>query len=135
MLLILINGMGYWFVCFKWDLILYLKTFQWHFRIVKMPVTSRQHGKRLMLSLSTKKRNKQILSNYRPFSLLRICGKLAEKIIFDTIFQHLKENNVLNPNQSEFFLAIPAYISLFQLPMKYMRLLMPVPHYMLEVLS
>ena len=55
MLLILINGMGYWFVCFKWDLILYLKTFQWHFRIVKMPVTSRQHGKRLMLSLSTKK--------------------------------------------------------------------------------
>ena len=82
-----------------------------------------------------KKRNKQILSNYRPFSLLRICGKLAEKIIFDTIFQHLKENNVLNPNQSEFFLAIPAYISLFQLPMEYMRLLMPIPHYMLEVLS
>ena len=49
-----------------------------------------------------KKGNKQILSNYRPVSLLPICNKLFEKIIFDTIFQHLTANKLLNPNQSGF---------------------------------
>ena len=49
-----------------------------------------------------KKGNKQILSNYRRVSLLPICRKLFEKIIFDTIFQHLMAKNLLNPNQSGF---------------------------------
>ena len=49
-----------------------------------------------------KKGNKQILSNYRPVSLLPICSKRFEKIIFDTIFQHLMVNKLLNPNQSGF---------------------------------
>ena len=49
-----------------------------------------------------KKGNKQILSNYRPVSVLPICGKRFEKIIFDTIFQHLMANKLLNPNQSGF---------------------------------
>ena len=75
-----------------------------------------------------KKGNKQILSNYRPVSFLPICGKLFEKIIFDTIFQHLKANKLLNPNQSAFMLAILVYISSFQLSMKYMPLLMLIPH-------
>ena len=33
-----------------------------------------------------KKGNSQILNNYRPVSLLPICSKLFEKIVFDTIF-------------------------------------------------
>ena len=49
-----------------------------------------------------KKGNKQILSNYRPVSLLPICSKLFEKIIFDTIFQHLTANKLLTPKQSGF---------------------------------
>ena len=49
-----------------------------------------------------KKGNKQILSNYRPVSLLPICSKLFEKIIFNTIFQHLTANKLLNSNQSGF---------------------------------
>ena len=49
-----------------------------------------------------KKGNKQILNNYRAVSLLPICSKLFEKIIFDTIFQHLMVNKLLNPNQSDF---------------------------------
>ena len=47
-----------------------------------------------------KKGNRQILNNYRLVSLLPICSKLFEKIIFDTIFQHLTVNKLLNPNQS-----------------------------------
>ena len=58
-----------------------------------------------MLSLSTKKGNKQILNNYRPVFLLPICRKLFEKIIFDTIFQHFTVNKLLNPNQSGFNLV------------------------------
>ena len=42
------------------------------------------------------------MSNYRPVSLLPICSKLFEKIIFDTILQHLMANKLLNPNQSGF---------------------------------
>ena len=32
-----------------------------------------------------KKNNRQITSNYRPISLLPICGKILEKIIFDLL--------------------------------------------------
>ena len=55
-----------------------------------------------MLSPFKKKRNKQVLNNYQPVSLLRICSKLFEKIIFDTILQHLMLSKLLNPNQSAF---------------------------------
>ena len=49
-----------------------------------------------------KKENKQILVNYRRVSLLPVCSKLLEKIIFDTIFQHLVVTKLLNQNQSGF---------------------------------
>ena len=49
-----------------------------------------------------KKENKKILNNYRPVSLLPICSKLFERIIFDTIFQHLMVNKLRNPNQPGF---------------------------------
>ena len=55
-----------------------------------------------VVPVQKKKRNKQVLNNYRPVSLLRICSKLFEKIIFDTILQHLMLNKLLNPNQSVF---------------------------------
>ena len=49
-----------------------------------------------------KKGNKQILNNYQTVCLLPIYSKLSEKIIFDTIFQHLTVNKLFNPNQSGF---------------------------------
>ena len=33
-----------------------------------------------------KKENRQLKKNYRPISLLPICGKIFEKLIFDTIY-------------------------------------------------
>ena len=49
-----------------------------------------------------KKGNKQIPNNYRTISLLHICGKLFEKIIFNDIFQILTENKLFKPNRSGF---------------------------------
>ena len=50
---------------------------------------------------------RSLLSNahYRPISLLPCFGKIFEKIIFNTIYHFLLEENLLNPNQSGFRLA------------------------------
>ena len=49
-----------------------------------------------------KKDNRQIKSNYRPISLLPICGKILEKIVFDEVYSYLNTNNLLSKNQSGF---------------------------------
>ena len=49
-----------------------------------------------------KKGSKQISSNYRPISLLPICSKIFEKIIFKNVYNHLLANNLLTKNQSGF---------------------------------
>ena len=67
------------------------------------------------------------MNNYQPVSLLPICRKLFEKMIFDTIFQRLRVNKLLSQIIQASCLAILVYISLFQLPMKYMSLLL-IPH-------
>ena len=46
------------------------------------------------------KGDKQIIKNYRPVSLLPICGKIFEKIIFNFLFKYLEDNKLLNCNQS-----------------------------------
>ena len=49
-----------------------------------------------------KKNDRQIKSNYRPISLLPICGKLLEKIVFDHVYSYLKAQHLLSKNQSGF---------------------------------
>ena len=49
-----------------------------------------------------KKGDKQIIDIYRPVSLLPICGKIFKKLLFNSIFQFLDNNNLLNSNQSGF---------------------------------
>ena len=49
-----------------------------------------------------KKKDRQIKSNYRPISLLPICGKLLEKIVFDHVYSYLNIHNLLSKNQSGF---------------------------------
>ena len=39
-----------------------------------------------------KKRDKQILKNYRPVSLLPICGKVFERLIYNSLFEYFIEN-------------------------------------------
>ena len=49
-----------------------------------------------------KKGDKQNLKNYRPVSLLPICGKIFERLIFNEMFSFFLANNLLAPNQSGF---------------------------------
>ena len=49
-----------------------------------------------------KKSSRHCKKNYRPISLLPIFGKIFEKIIFDSVYRHLCDNNVLTPHQSGF---------------------------------
>ena len=39
-----------------------------------------------------KKEDKQLVKNYRPISLLPICGKIFEKLIFDGLYAYLSTN-------------------------------------------
>ena len=49
-----------------------------------------------------KKEDKQLVKNYRPISLLPICGKIFEKLIFDGLYLYLVSNNLITKNQSGF---------------------------------
>ena len=49
-----------------------------------------------------KKGDKQCLINYCPVSLLPICGKIFEKLIFNEMFKFFNENNLISPKQSGF---------------------------------
>ena len=44
----------------------------------------------------------QSLKNYRPISLLPICGKILEKIIFNNLYRYLNSNYFITKNQSGF---------------------------------
>ena len=49
-----------------------------------------------------KKSDKQIVKNYRPISLLPICGKIFERLLYNKIFHFFQENNLISPSQSGF---------------------------------
>ena len=55
-----------------------------------------------MSPLFTKKNDKQVIKNYRPISLLPLCSKIFEKILFNDIYAYLSSNNLLTENQSGF---------------------------------
>ena len=59
-------------------------------------------GKKETLCRVIKKNSKQLVNNYRPVSLLPICSKIFEKVIFDSIFNFMIQNNLLNSCQSCF---------------------------------
>ena len=49
-----------------------------------------------------KKGSKQLTKNYRPISLLPICGKVFERIVFKHLYNYLVSNNLITNNQSGF---------------------------------
>ena len=63
----------------------------------------------------SQKGDKQTLENYRPVPLLRICGKMLERLMFNKMFNFFIEKKLISPNK-----LISCYLSL----MRYMNLLM-----------
>ena len=49
-----------------------------------------------------RKDSRQIKSNYRPISLLPVCGKILEKIVFDDLYAFLNNHNLISSDQSGF---------------------------------
>ena len=49
-----------------------------------------------------KKGSRQEKGNYRPISLLPVCSKVFEKVLFDAVYTFLKENNLISVHQSGF---------------------------------
>ena len=49
-----------------------------------------------------KKKYRQLKINYTPISLLPICGKSLENIVFDCLYDFLNNNNLISKNQSGF---------------------------------
>ena len=48
------------------------------------------------------KHDKQFIQNYPPVLLLLICSKISKKVIFNSLFKYLNDNNLFNSNQSSF---------------------------------
>ena len=48
------------------------------------------------------KSDKQLLFNHRPVSLLPVCSKISERLIYNLMYKQLSDNNLLSPNQSGF---------------------------------
>ena len=46
--------------------------------------------------------DKKILNNYRPVSLLPICGLIFKRLIYNNLFKYFIENDLLSQNQSVF---------------------------------
>ena len=59
-----------------------------------------KNGRKLTV-LVHKKHDKPLIKNYQPVSLLPICSKIFEKVIFNSPFKYL-DDNLLNSNQSGF---------------------------------
>ena len=55
-----------------------------------------------MLSRFIKKNDKQLKESYRPISLLPICGKILERLIYDKRFEFFTDDELISSNQSGF---------------------------------
>ena len=49
-----------------------------------------------------KRNNKQLIENYGPISLLPVCGKILERLIYNKMFEFFTENELISQNQSGF---------------------------------
>ena len=70
-----------------------------------------------------KKGHKQNIKNYRPVSLLPICGKIFERLIFNEMFIYFSANKLTSKNQPVSNPVIPVSTNCYQLPTKFLHLL------------
>ena len=80
-----------------------------------------------------KKNDKRCINNYRPVSLLPICGKIFERIIYNPVYLCLENNDLLNPHQSGFRSNDSCIYQLLSIDHSIMQTLIIIHHLKLEV--
>ena len=60
------------------------------------------HWKKANVVPIHKKESKQLFKNYRPVSLLPICGKVFERLIYNEVYPYLIDNNLISSHHSGF---------------------------------
>ena len=58
------------------------------------------HWKKANVVTIHKKESKQFVKNYRPVSLLPICEKIFERLIYNEVYPYLIDNNLISSHQS-----------------------------------
>ena len=90
------------FECWNYAVFLYVNHFQLYLSHALVKWNFLLNGTKPMWFRSTKKNDKQCIKNYRPVSLLPICSKIFERLLFNEQYKFLKENYLLPFNQSGF---------------------------------
>ena len=75
-----------------------------------------------------KKKDKHYINNYHHVSLLPICGKIFECILYNPLFLYLESNNLLTPHQSGFRSNDSSYTNYCQLYIAFMQILIITHH-------
>ena len=70
-----------------------------------------------------KKGNKQTLKNYRPVSLLPICGKIFKRLTFNEMFIFFLDNKLITTNPSGFKPGDSCTINCYQLLTRFINFL------------
>ena len=63
-----------------------------------------------------KKRDKTLITNYRPISLLPVFSKIFEKVLYKRLYYHLTLNNILVKEQFGFRCNSSTEIAIYALP-------------------
>ena len=74
-----------------------------------------------------KKGNKTEMSDYRPVSLLTSFCKIFEKVIYNRLLQHTKENNIIDPDQYGFKNNSSTELAIFKLINQILQILIINP--------
>ena len=62
-----------------------------------------------------KKEDKTLIINYRPISLLPIFGKIFERVIYNSLFNHFLSNKLFTSSQSRFVPGDPCIAQLLSM--------------------
>ena len=61
-----------------------------------------QEWKKVNVVPVLKKNDKKLVKNYSPISLLPICGESFKRILYNSVFHFLNQNDLISPAQSGF---------------------------------
>ena len=70
--------------------------------LVSVKINFQIYGRKSNICPIHKKGGKQVIDNHRPVSLLPSCGKVFERLVFNSVYEYLEEHKLLSADQSGF---------------------------------